>query len=123
MGNENKIEQQLGRLLEEAKELEESAVTLIYKSSTEEQSLRHRAQSLESSIRRLRTSVDSLLSSKQLDLKLAEKAWSFAIACLCFMYLREILHSHHLMWYWIRQSPILFTITFHFFDSVIFFFL
>ncbi|PON93047.1 TMPIT-like [Trema orientale] len=63
----NSIEEEIGKALEEAKELHEAAGSLMNKSATEEQSLRHRAQSLDSSLRRLR----SLLP--HLDPKLADK--------------------------------------------------
>ncbi|PON40677.1 TMPIT-like [Parasponia andersonii] len=65
--NSNSIEEEIGKALEEAKELHEAAGSLMNNSANEEQSLRHRAQSLDSSLRRLR----SLLP--HLDPKLADK--------------------------------------------------
>ncbi|XP_021900406.1 transmembrane protein 120 homolog [Carica papaya] len=69
----NKVEEEVRRLVEQAKELQESAASLISRSSSEEQSLRQRALSLDSSIRRLRSSIHSLLANKLLDPKLADR--------------------------------------------------
>ncbi|XP_022722453.1 transmembrane protein 120 homolog [Durio zibethinus] len=65
----NKVEEEVGKVVEQARELHESGTSLISRISNEEQSLRQKANSLESSIRRLR----SLLSQKLLDPKLSEK--------------------------------------------------
>lgn len=91
MRYENSIEEEVGRVLEEAKELQDSAAAIINKDFTEEQYLRHRAQSLDSSIRRLRSSIDSLLSSKQLGPNLVEKACSFVPSITQFSFL--LFHS------------------------------
>ncbi|KAJ7956586.1 Transmembrane protein [Quillaja saponaria] len=64
------IEGEVGRVVEEVKDLQDSAATHI---SKEEQSLRERAISLDSSIHRLHSLLYSLLSHKLLDPKLAEK--------------------------------------------------
>ncbi|XVF10237.1 hypothetical protein REPUB_Repub07fG0165600 [Reevesia pubescens] len=69
----NKIEEEVGRVVEQARELQESGASLISRISNEEQSLRIKANSLESSIRRLRSLIISLLSHKLLDPKLADK--------------------------------------------------
>ncbi|XVE58221.1 hypothetical protein DITRI_Ditri04bG0152600 [Diplodiscus trichospermus] len=69
----NKAEEEVGRVVEQARELQESGASLISRISSEEQSLRQKANSLESSIRRLRSSINSLLSQKLLDPKLADK--------------------------------------------------
>ncbi|GMY30702.1 transmembrane protein 120 homolog isoform X1 [Fagus crenata] len=75
MGDSNtesakKIEEEVGRVVEQAKELQESTASFISKTSSDDQSLRQRALSIDSSIRRLR----SLVSHNQLlDPKLADK--------------------------------------------------
>ncbi|KAH7513620.1 hypothetical protein FEM48_Zijuj11G0000200 [Ziziphus jujuba var. spinosa] len=48
------LEDQVGKVVEQTKELQEEALALINKNATDEQSLRQRAQSLDSSICRLR---------------------------------------------------------------------
>ncbi|KAI4305055.1 hypothetical protein L6164_028445 [Bauhinia variegata] len=67
------IEEEVGRVVEDAKELQDLVSTYISKTSGEELSLRQRALSLDSSIHRLRSLLDSLLSHKLLDPKLADK--------------------------------------------------
>ncbi|KAK9290584.1 hypothetical protein L1049_008755 [Liquidambar formosana] len=67
------IEEEVTRVVEQAKELQDSAASFLSKASNDEQSLRLRAISLDSSIRRLRSLIDSLLSNKILDPKLADK--------------------------------------------------
>ncbi|KAL5551206.1 hypothetical protein UlMin_001382 [Ulmus minor] len=72
MGDENRaddVEEQVGRLVDQAKELQEAASSFVSKSTADEQSLRHRALSLDSSIRRLNSSLRSL----RLDPKLRDK--------------------------------------------------
>ncbi|XP_022738308.1 transmembrane protein 120 homolog [Durio zibethinus] len=69
----NEVEEQVGRVVEQARELQELGASLISRISNEEQSLRQKANSLESSIRRLRSLINSLLSQKLLDPKLADK--------------------------------------------------
>ncbi|KAJ4711742.1 hypothetical protein OWV82_014104 [Melia azedarach] len=65
-----KVEEEVERVVEQAKELQDSASSLINRTSSEEQSLRQRALSLDSNIRRLR----SLLRSNNLfDSKLVDK--------------------------------------------------
>ncbi|KAM3686617.1 hypothetical protein ACJW31_10G015000 [Castanea mollissima] len=67
-----KIEEEVRRVVEQAKELQDSAASFISKASADDQSLRNRAVSLDSSIRRLH----SLLSHNDhnlLDPKLADK--------------------------------------------------
>ncbi|CAL9030643.1 unnamed protein product [Prunus brigantina] len=68
------IQAQVAKAVEDVKELQDSAASFISRTSTDEQALRQRSQSLDSSIRRLRSQLYSLLSSKALDPKLAEKA-------------------------------------------------
>ncbi|TQD86827.1 hypothetical protein C1H46_027591 [Malus baccata] len=72
-GGDEEIRAQVAKAVEGVKELQDSAASFVSRASADEQSLRHRAQSLDSSIRRLRSQLDSLLSSKALDPKLAEK--------------------------------------------------
>ncbi|KAK4276399.1 hypothetical protein QN277_019347 [Acacia crassicarpa] len=67
------IEEEVARTVEDAKELQELVTTHISKTSIEEQSLRQRALSLNDSIKRLRSLLDSLLSRKLLDPKVADK--------------------------------------------------
>ncbi|CAN0908977.1 Transmembrane protein 120 homolog [Linum grandiflorum] len=69
----SKVEEEVGRVVEEARLLQESASSHIAKSSNDEQSLRHRANSLDSSIRRCRSLLQSLLSRRLIDNKLADK--------------------------------------------------
>ncbi|XVF51139.1 hypothetical protein PTKIN_Ptkin04bG0160600 [Pterospermum kingtungense] len=69
----NNVEEEVERVVKQARELQESGASLISKISNEEQSLRHKANSLESSIRRLRSLIHSLLSQKLLDHNLADK--------------------------------------------------
>lgn len=69
-----KVEEEISRALEQAKELRDAASSSISRSSAEEQALRQRAISLESNIRRLRSLLDSISSNKLLDPNLAEKA-------------------------------------------------
>ncbi|XP_030951651.1 uncharacterized protein LOC126713138 isoform X2 [Quercus robur] len=66
-----KLEEEVGRVVEQAKELQDSASSFISKASSDDQSLRNRVVSLDSSIRRLR----SLLSHNHhlLDPKLVDK--------------------------------------------------
>jgi hypothetical protein len=52
---ENTVEEEVARVVEQAKELQETAASLIAKSSHDEQSLRQKALSLESSVRRCRS--------------------------------------------------------------------
>ncbi|XP_022762590.1 transmembrane protein 120 homolog [Durio zibethinus] len=68
----DKIEE-VGRVVEQARELQESGASLISKISNDEQFLRQKANSLESSIRRLRSLINSLHSQKLLDSRLANK--------------------------------------------------
>ena len=71
------LEDEVGRVVEQAKELHESAASLISRTAIDEQSLRQRALSLDSSLRRLRSLLTSLQSKKLVDSKLAEKVYIF----------------------------------------------
>ncbi|GMI89598.1 hypothetical protein like AT1G33230 [Hibiscus trionum] len=59
--------------MEQAKELQEFGTSLLWKVSNEEQSLRQNAISFESSIRRVRSIISSLVAQKLLDCCLASK--------------------------------------------------
>ncbi|KAK7839847.1 transmembrane protein 120 like protein [Quercus suber] len=90
-----KVEEEVGRVVEQAKELQDSASSFISKASFDNQSLRNRVVSLDSSIRRLR----SLLSHNHhlLDPKLVDKAiiiilsLSFSLFACSFLFGS---HSH-----------------------------
>lgn len=79
------IEEEVTRLVEQVKELQDSASSHISKSSNDEESLRQRALSLKSSIHRLRSLIDSLLYNKILDPKLAEKLEDDLHRATCIM--------------------------------------
>lgn len=68
------VEEEVRRVVEQAKELQDSVASSISKASSDELSLRHRALSLDSSIRRLQSLLRSLLSYHLLDPKLVNKA-------------------------------------------------
>ncbi|KDP25188.1 hypothetical protein JCGZ_20344 [Jatropha curcas] len=68
-----KVAEEVDRVVEQAKQLQDSAASLISRSSNDEQSLRQRALSLESSIRRCHSLLNPLISHKLIDPKLAEK--------------------------------------------------
>ncbi|EXB87381.1 Transmembrane protein 120-like protein [Morus notabilis] len=65
------IEEEIGKAVEQAKELQEAASSFLNGTTSEEQSLRSRAQSLDSSLRRLRSLLHSD-KSNLLDPKLDE---------------------------------------------------
>ncbi|GMH09152.1 hypothetical protein Nepgr_010992 [Nepenthes gracilis] len=67
------VEEDVGRVVEQVKELQEASSSLISRVAKDEQFLRQRALSLESSILKLRSSIDSLLCNNRLDPKLADK--------------------------------------------------
>ena len=71
--SEKTVAEEVSRLVDSAKELQDSAGALISRNSREEDSLRQRALSLDSTIRGLRKSVSSLVESGGLDRKEAEK--------------------------------------------------
>ncbi|KAK4794021.1 hypothetical protein SAY86_012015 [Trapa natans] len=62
-----RLEDEVRRVAVQAKELQEAASSLIAKSSNEEQSIRQRAASLDSTFRCLRSSIDTQLRQKLLD--------------------------------------------------------
>ncbi|OVA09401.1 TMPIT-like [Macleaya cordata] len=68
-----KIAEEVSGVIELAKELQDSASSLISKTSHEEQSLRQRALALDSNILKLRSSIDSAVKKGLLDRKEAEK--------------------------------------------------
>ena len=67
---EDTVEKEVGRVVEQAKELQETAASSIAKSTHDEQSVRQKALSLESSIRRCSSLLDR---SNHLAPKLAAK--------------------------------------------------
>ncbi|KAJ6753434.1 TRANSMEMBRANE PROTEIN INDUCED BY TUMOR NECROSIS FACTOR ALPHA [Salix purpurea] len=67
---EDTVEEEVGRVVEQGKELQETAASLIAKSAHDEQSVRQKVLSLESSIRRCRSLLDR---NNHLAPKLAEK--------------------------------------------------
>ncbi|XP_057479324.1 uncharacterized protein LOC130766683 isoform X1 [Actinidia eriantha] len=71
--SEKTVAEKVSRLVDSAKELQDSAAALISRNSREEDSLRQRALSLDSTIRGLRKSVSSLVERGDLDRKEAEK--------------------------------------------------
>ncbi|KAL2923488.1 hypothetical protein RDABS01_014979 [Bienertia sinuspersici] len=71
--SETGIEEEVGKVLEQAKELQEAASSSISRSSREEKDLRQRAQSLDASIAKLRSSITSLTFDNDMDSRLAEK--------------------------------------------------
>lgn len=78
------VEEEVSRVVEQAKELQDSAASFISNASSDEQTLRHRALSLDSSIRRLCSLLRSLLSQNLVDPKLANKAiLSLFVSRLC----------------------------------------
>ncbi|XAR52106.1 hypothetical protein NMG60_11020008 [Bertholletia excelsa] len=71
--SENIVAEEVSRVVESAKELQDSATSLISRTSREEEALRQRALSLDSTIRTLRSSLPSLVENGSLDAKDAEK--------------------------------------------------
>ncbi|KAJ6776627.1 TMPIT-LIKE PROTEIN [Salix koriyanagi] len=67
---EDTVEEEVGRVVEQGKELQETAASLIAKSAHDEQSVRQKVLSLESSIRRCRSLLDR---NNHLAPKLADK--------------------------------------------------
>ncbi|KAK4743781.1 hypothetical protein SAY87_010093 [Trapa incisa] len=59
-----RLEDEVRRVAVQAKELQEAASSLIAKSSNEEQSIRQRAASLDSTFRCLRSSIDTQLQAE-----------------------------------------------------------
>ncbi|KAK8710573.1 hypothetical protein V6N13_145891 [Hibiscus sabdariffa] len=62
----DRLQEEVGRVMEQARELQEFGSSLLWKISNEEQSLRQNAISLESSIRRVRSTITSLVAQKHL---------------------------------------------------------
>lgn len=71
--SETRIEEEVGRVVEQAKELQDLAASLNSKSSKEEVTIRQRAVALDSAISKLRSSINSHLFDHTLDPKLADK--------------------------------------------------
>ncbi|KAK4800867.1 hypothetical protein SAY86_021354 [Trapa natans] len=68
-----RVEEEVKMVVEQAKELQDLAAAFIAKTSGEEQSIRQRAATLDSNIRRLQSLIHSLLEHKLLDQTLADK--------------------------------------------------
>ncbi|XP_057507443.1 uncharacterized protein LOC130790498 [Actinidia eriantha] len=70
---ERTVAEEVSRLVEAAKELQDAGASLISQTSAEEDALRQRVRALDSTIRRFRSSVASSLHNGNLDSKDAEK--------------------------------------------------
>ncbi|XP_056173676.1 uncharacterized protein LOC115689984 isoform X3 [Syzygium oleosum] len=70
---ERRMEEEVRRAVELAKELQDAAAAHVARASSEEQSVRQRTLALDSSIRRLRAAVGAHASGGLLDSKLAER--------------------------------------------------
>ncbi|XP_058105182.1 uncharacterized protein LOC131248753 isoform X1 [Magnolia sinica] len=70
---ERNLREECGRVVELAKELQDSASSLISQTWNEEQSLRQRALALDSSIQRLQSSIVSAIKRGSIDQRDAEK--------------------------------------------------
>lgn len=70
---DTRIEEEVVRVVEQAKELQESAASVISRSSKDEQNLRQRAIAVDSAIEKLRSSINYHLFDRRLDPKLAVK--------------------------------------------------
>ncbi|KAK4803843.1 hypothetical protein SAY86_003660 [Trapa natans] len=68
-----RIEEEVRKAVEQAKELQDSAASFLSRASGDEQSLRQRAAALDTTVRRLRSSIGSQLAHKLLDPKIADK--------------------------------------------------
>ncbi|XP_042505396.1 transmembrane protein 120 homolog [Macadamia integrifolia] len=71
--SQNNIAEEVSSVVELAKELQDSASSLITKASNEEQALRQRVVALDSNIQKLRSSIDSGVKKSTLDRKEADK--------------------------------------------------
>ncbi|KHG13751.1 Transmembrane protein [Gossypium arboreum] len=81
----NEMEEEVGKVMEQARELQEAGAGLISMISNDEQSLRLKANSLDSSIRHLRSSITTVLSQKLLDPKLADKLEEDLQTAICII--------------------------------------
>lgn len=99
-GGENpqkNVAEEVSRISELAKELQESSASLISRSSSEEASLRQRALTLDSNIKNLRVSIASSVKRGNLVPKDAEKVrviiltctllciFDFICVCVCYL--------------------------------------
>lgn len=71
--SDRNVDEEVCRIVEQSKELQESAASLISKNSQEEASLRQRALALDSNVKRLRLLISSSVKKGNLDPKDAEK--------------------------------------------------
>lgn len=67
----NRLQDEVRRVVEQAKELQETAAAAVAKSSTEEVAIRQRVTALDSTITRIRSSICSM----HMDPKFAEKVF------------------------------------------------
>ncbi|GMP70824.1 hypothetical protein CsSME_00029508 [Camellia sinensis var. sinensis] len=67
------VGEEVSRLIDSAKELQDSASSLISRTTREDEALRQRALALDSAIRTLRCSISSLVRNGNLDPKEADK--------------------------------------------------
>lgn len=72
------VEEEVRRMVEQVKELHESATSFVSSSSHEELSLRKRSSAVDESITRLHSTL-LLLSDKHLDPKLFDKAFHYSL--------------------------------------------
>lgn len=87
--SERNVAEEVSRLVEQSKELQESASTLISRNSQEESSLRQRALALDSNIKMLRTFIGSSVKKGNLDSKHAEKVSPLRFQFTCAFYLYQ----------------------------------
>lgn len=71
--NSQNLREQTARSVDDAKQLQDSAAAFISKSGTDEQSLRQRAIAVESSIKKLRSSINAASARGTVDREVAEK--------------------------------------------------
>lgn len=94
------VEEEVGEVMEQERELQESGASLLWRLSNEEQSILQRANSLESTIRRLRSLITSLLSQKLLDPKLSNKVKKTPYIACTFLLLFHLLIKLIKIWIW-----------------------
>lgn len=81
--SETNIEEEVRIVVEQAKDLQDAASSMISKSSRDEKELQQRACSLDKSIVHLRSSIGSLTCDGQIDPRLAEKVFHQSLKELC----------------------------------------
>ncbi|KAH1192270.1 hypothetical protein GmHk_20G059305 [Glycine max] len=73
MEESSSIEESVASVVEEAKEVQDAVSAHISKASSDEEPLRQRVRRVDSRIHSLRSSLDSLVSTKQIPPSLADK--------------------------------------------------